>query len=272
MKKYILVLFIAIAAVMPFFAFRGVTPSLESPGTGVCSFDLGACEENLLQYLRARKDLLAEAEADKILSVEPDNTCALWAKAEIFRRTYKFSDSEKVLGRVLAASPGYVPAMVSMAYIRYHNNKFREALTLLKQALRCPGLDRENKAMIYMLIGSVNAKRAKQGGFLGKVAYGTRILGYFEKARAFAPELPEVRLGLGSFYLLAPKIAGGNLDLAIEELNYAVTLTPDFATANARLAQAYREKGDPEKYGLYMQKARELDPHNEVVKEIESGR
>lgn len=269
MKKYILVLLVAIAAALPFFMFRGILPAARTPVPQVCNIDLDACEGELLNCLRIRNDALAEAEADKILSVEPGNTCALWAKAEIFRRAYKFNDSEKILGRVLAESPGYVPAMVTLAYIRYHDNDFREALALLKQALSFPDLDRENKAMVYMLIGSVNAKRAKQGGFLSKVAYGTRILGYFEKARSFAPELPEVRLGLGSFYLLAPKIAGGNIDLAIEELEYAVKLTPDFATANARLAQAYRQKGDIQKYEIYIRRAKQLDPHNEVVREIE---
>jgi tetratricopeptide (TPR) repeat protein len=231
--------------------------------------DIKASESEMLRYLKERNDLLAAQKAEVVLSVQPGNICALWAKAEIYRRAYDFNESKKILNRILAASPGYPPALITLAYIDYHDNRFREALSLLKQALNSAQLGREDKAIAYMLIGSVNAKRAKQGGLFNKIAYGTRILGYFEKARAFAPGLAEVRLGLGSFYLLAPRIAGGNIDLAIEELKRAVDLAPDFATANARLAQAYREKGDMDKYNFYISRAKKLDPANEVVVELE---
>jgi Tfp pilus assembly protein PilF len=68
---------------------------------------------------------------------------------------------------------------------------------------------------------------------------------------------------------LAPSIAGGNLDKAFKELNSAVGAAPDFATANIRLAQAYKRKGDLEKYNYHLNRTRQLDPENEVLKEIE---
>lgn len=231
--------------------------------------ELKTCQENLLKYLKLRQDNLAQKEAEKILAIAPDDLCALWGKAEILRRTYKFTDAQKLLKQILAGCSGHAPSLISLAYIRYHDHKFPEALKLLKEALKQPDLDRENKAMAYMLIGSINAKRAMQGGFLSKVLYGTRIMGYFERALAFAPDLPEVHLGLGTFCLLAPKIAGGDVDRAIEELEWAVKLAPDFATPQARLAQAYKEKGNIEKYNFYLKRAKELDPDNEVAKEIE---
>ncbi len=122
-----------------------------------------------------------------------------------------------------------------------------------------------------MLIGSINAKKASRGGFWSKFAYGARIKGYFEKAKALAPDLPEVRLGLGTYFLLAPEISGGNVDRAIEELECAVNLAPDFATPKARLAQAYKNKGNMEKCNFYLKRARELDPKNEIIKEVEKS-
>lgn len=253
MKKYILVLLILIAS---------VSQGLCEP----CPFEKG---QGLLKYLKIRKDKLALAESEKILAVKPDDATALWVKAEVLRRAYKFRESEEILNRVLSKNPAHAPSLISLSYIRYHDNKFSQALKILKQVLRQPGLGKEDKALAYVFIGSINAKRASSGGFLSKVSYGTRVKGFFEKARDIAPDLPEAHLGLGTFYLLAPRIAGGNLDKAVKELEYTVTLAPDFATANVRLAQAYKKKGDFEKYNFYLKRARELDPENEILKQIE---
>lgn len=274
MRKSTLVLLIFIAGIIPFFIFRDRRCSLirysakeiteEEPAGNI---DIKNCTQNLLKYLKIRKDNLALKEAGKILSIEPDNTCALWAKAEVLRRTYKFKESEEQLNQILSKYPEHPPSLISLSYIKYHNNDFKEALEILQRLVNQPGLDRENLALSYMLIGSINAQRASQGGFLCKIAYGMRIRGFFEKAKTMAPDLVEVHLGLGTFYLLAPGIGGGSLNKAIEELEYALQLTPDFATVNARLAQAYKEKGDLEKYNFYLQRAKELDPENEVLYE-----
>ena len=66
----------------------------------------------------------------------------------------------------------------------------------------------------------------------------------------------------------APGILGGNLGRAIRELQQCLALAPDFATAHARLAQAYEAKGDPVRYQLHLERVKALDPHNEVLKEL----
>lgn len=271
MRKIILLLVILAAGVVLSILFKNFTcPAKQQKKDLICNIDLKACQDNLLKYLKLRKEGLAEGEIEKILSIQRDDVCALWAKAEILRRDYKFKESKELLKQALRQCPGHASSLISLAYIEYHDSKFQDASRLLKEVLKQPDLDRENQALIYMLMGSINAKKASRRGFLSKVAYGTRIAGYFERAKKIAPDLSEVRLGLGTFYLLAPKIAGGDIDRAIEELEYAVKLTPDFATVNARLAQAYKQKGNLKKYDYYLKKARELDPANEVVKEIEA--
>ncbi|MDD4980007.1 MAG: hypothetical protein PHC54_01865 [Candidatus Omnitrophica bacterium] len=271
MRKFILVLLILTAGIIPVWLVMNQKRAAVKKEELVCPVNLNASRGKLLEYLRLRKDNLAVKEADKILVVWPGDTCALWAKAEVFRRAYRFEDAQKLLSQVLAGCPQHAPSLISLAYIRYHSHKFSEALKILKQVLKERGLDKEDEAMAYMLIGSINAKKAACGGLFAKLAYGIRIKGYFEKAKVLAPELPEVHLGLGTFCLLAPKIAGGDVDKAIEELEYAVNLAPDFATANARLAQAYWIKGDSRKYDLYLKKAKDLDPENEVAREIEES-
>jgi tetratricopeptide (TPR) repeat protein len=268
MKKYFLVLFIAAMAAAPFFLFKN-TPRIRpvTPKQPCANLESKPCQKDLLKYLKLRKDALALSEADKVLAVEPDDLCAWWVRAEVMRRTYKFRDSEDLLRQILAQHPTHIPSLISLAYIEYHDDKFDDASKILKQLLSRPDLSLEDRAIVYMLMGSINAKKSL-GGLFYKIAYGTRIKGHFEKALVLAPDLAEVRLGLGTFYLLAPGIAGGNIDKAILELEYAVKLTPDFATANARLAQAYKKKGDLEKYNFYLQRAKELDPGNEVVEEV----
>lgn len=271
MKKYILVLLITAAAIVPFFIFRNrycplTSPVIKKKGlTG--RIELKAYQDNILKYLKLRKDELALAEAKKILSVKPDDTSALWAKAEILRRAYKFKESEELLKQVLAQCPDHGSSLITLSYIKYHDNKFSPALKILRQVLKQSDLERENEALVYLLMGSINAKRATQGGILSKLAYGVRIKGYFEKAKSLAPDLSEVRLGIGSFYLLAPRVAGGDIDKAIEELEYTVRLAPDFATANVRLAQAYKKKGDLEKYNFYLKRTKELDPQNPIFRD-----
>lgn len=228
--------------------------------------DLGKNEA--LGLLKARYDKEALAIFENILLNEPDNLEALWGKAEVLRRVYKFEASEELLKRILFQYPHHASSLITLSYIRYHDNQFQEALKILKQVLRQKNLGRENKALVYMLMGSINAKKSSLGGIFSKLAYGTQIKGYFEKAKVLAPDLSEVHLGLGTFYLRAPAIAGGDIDKAIEELKLAVKLTPEFATPQARLAQAYKKKGDLEKYNFYYQQAKTLDPENEVLKEI----
>lgn len=217
--------------------------------------------------LKTRKDNAALATFEKTLLKQPDNLDALWGKAEVLRRSRDYQRSQDLLNKILSTNPNYVPALISLSYIRYKDSKLNEALKLIKQVLKTDSLDKENQALAYMMLGSINSRRSQKGGFFNKIAYGTRIKSYFLKARKLGPDLPEVHLGLGTFYLLAPEIVGGNLDKAFQELELTVRIAPDFATANARLAQAHKKKGDLKKYNFYLQRARELDPKNEVFYE-----
>lgn len=252
---------IALAAVLPLFIFKGrVSP--------VIDYGVDKKQEQLLDYLRVRQDDKAWQVAQEILSRDFGNITALWARAELMRRAYDLENSAGLLKHILKENPAHAPSLISLAYIYYYNRDFNQALSLLKQVIDDPKAGKQNLAMAYMLTGSINAKKSSAGGIFSKLAYGTRVRSYFEKAKQLSADLPEVYLGLGSFYLLAPAIAGGNIDKAIENLEYAVELAPGFATANARLAQAYKKKGNLEKYNYYLARAKELDPENEALKEI----
>lgn len=225
--------------------------------------------KDALRLLKNRKDQDALVIFEKILTVQSDNLEALWGKAEVLRRSRNYKQAEDLLNKILSKNPGHASSWISLAYIKYKDDRLNEAKQLIIQAFEANYQDKENLALAYMMLGNINSKYAKKGWLFSKIKYGTQIKYYFLKAGELAPDLPEVHLALGTFYLLAPGIIGGNLNKAIEELELAVKIAPEFATACARLAQGYKKKGDLEKYNFYIKRTKELDPQNEVLKEID---
>lgn len=263
MTKYILAFLVFLGMLLGI--YTGIQPSRKDFGKKAVLE--GSLKEGLA-LLGDRKDKEADVIFEKIINSQPDNLDALWGKAEVLRRKRDYADSEQLLNKILLCRPTHVPSLISLSYIRYKDDKIEEALNLTKKALRSAS-NREDAALGYLMLASINSRRSQSGWIFGKVAYGLKIKGYFLKAKELAGDMPEVRLGLGTFYLLAPSIIGGDLDKAISELNHAFESTPEFATVNARLAQAYKKKGDLEKYNFFLKRTRELDPENEVLKEIE---
>jgi len=250
------------------FKRRIVCPQIKAqPPKKVVVPDKDALITEAIAMLKVREDKQALSVYQKILEQDPEDSDALWGKAEIYRRRRQFSEAEAVLNEILKNDPCHASGLITLSYLRYNDNRLDEALDLINKALAVPGLDDENKALAYMMLGTVNSRRSSQGWVFSKLKYGTQIKSYFVTAQSLAPGLPEVHLGLGTFYLKAPAIAGGNLDKAIDELQTAIKIAPSFATANARLAQAYKKKGDLDNYNLFLRKAKELDPGNEALAE-----
>jgi len=221
-------------------------------------------QEGML-LLRLRKNKEALAIFNEVLAKDPGNIEALWGKGEFLRRNYRFKEAEETFNKTLQLKPGYLSALNSLAYIKYQQGNLNESLKMVNEILQNKEIDNENQAHAYLLIGGINGTLTDQGGIFAKMKYGTQIKPYFERARDIAPELPETHVALGTFYLKAPGIAGGDLKKALFELEQAVKMAPDYATANARLAQAYKKTGKADKYNFYIQKAKNLDPKDEAL-------
>ncbi|MFZ2602772.1 MAG: tetratricopeptide repeat protein [Candidatus Omnitrophota bacterium] len=221
-----------------------------------------------LLLLRERKDNVALIIFEKILITQPQNLDALWGKAEVLRRRYQFKEAEELLNKILKVNPNYPAALNSLAYIKYREGKLGVALKIINRILKIKSLDRENQALAYLTLGAINSWRATHGWPINKIQYGTQIKCYFQRAKEICPELAETHLGLGTFFLKAPAIVGGNIDNAIKELELAIKIAPNFAAVNARLAQAYQKIGLEDEFKYYLIKAKNLDPQNEVLKEI----
>jgi tetratricopeptide (TPR) repeat protein len=221
-------------------------------------------------YLKFRNDSQALTCYENILKQDPGNTEALWGKAEILRRYHRYSEAEVLFNNILQKNSCHYGSLLGLASIDFIRGNYQKAIRSAHQILSAKNLDPENKALSYLLLGASNSKLCSQGKILAKFKYGTQIKGYFLKAVDTAGDLPDTHAALGTFYLLAPGIAGGNLPKAQEELTVALKLAPEFATAHARMAQYYKKTGNQKQYDYYLARAQELDPGNEVLKELQN--
>lgn len=268
MKKYQLITLILLGLFLGLYVFtKNCAFTTNKPAISK-QFEGSKQIQDGLLLLRERKDNVALVIFEKILVTQPQNLDALWGKAEVLRRRYQFKEAEELLNKILKVDPDYPAALNSLAYIKYTQGNLRQASKVINQILKIKFLDRENQALAYLTLGAINSWRATHGWPINKIQYGTQIKCYFQRAKEICPDLAETHLSLGTFFLKAPALAGGNIDNAIKELELAIKIAPNFAAANARLAQAYQKIGLKDEFKYYFIKAKKLDPQNEVLKEI----
>ena len=239
-EKYLLtILVIGCSLAFVYLALETKTPN-QRPWSGPVEYSSKIDEA--MDLLRTRRNKDALAILDKILLSEPKNPDAIWGKAEIFRRAGQYKLAELMFKEVLEIKPDHLPALISLAYLRYTEGNLKAALNLTNQAFILSGSCRQGKALTYVLLGLINSARPFNGGVIARINRSLEIKSYFLRAARLAPELPETHLFLGIFYLEAPFLEGGNLKQAIRELTRAVEIAPEFSEANALLAQAYKKQ------------------------------
>lgn len=278
MKKIILVLFISLFIFSWALAFdwkllheradrQGLSSALsESKKTPLSlenEYVLG------LVYLNLHKDNLAKQTFNMILSQDPANIYARWGVAEVLRRQHKEEESKKMLEEIIKEDKDFSPAYISLAYIKYLQLDFTGSLALANKVLEQgrENVDLSNFTRAYLLVAGGKGMLAHYGGPLSKIFNGSAVLPTLKKAQRLQPDSPAVLFGLGSFYFLAPKIAGGNIDKARSYLERAVTIDPFFADAYVRLSQVYRLESDNKKADEYLKKALKIDPQNRLAQD-----
>jgi len=227
-----------------------------------------------LVYLNLHKDKEAGEVFNKVLTLDPMVIEAKWGVAEVLRRQHQLQKSEELLNDVLKASPDFPAASITLAYIRYTQMDFNAAVRLADKVLGQgeKNVDRSNHVRAHLLYGGTKGMIAHYGGPLSKVINGTAVLPSLKAAERLQPESAGVKFGLGSFYLLAPTLAGGNLEKAEAYFKKAIEIDPLFADAYVRLGQFYKIKGDSVRYNEYLSKALEIDPQNELALDIKNGK
>ncbi|MEI6631183.1 MAG: tetratricopeptide repeat protein [bacterium] len=220
-----------------------------------------------LAYLNIHKDQEAGEVFSRILRLYPQTIEARWGLAEVQRRQHNLDKSEALLSEIIEANPDFSPAYISLAYLKYMRMDFKESIALAYKVIKQgkSSVDLSNYTRAYLLVGGGRGMLAHYGGPISKIANGTAVLPNLKKAEVLQPDSPGVLFGLGSFYFLAPGLAGGDKEKAFGYLEKALQQDPLFADAYVRLAQFYKYKGDNDKYKAYLDKAARIDPQNGLL-------
>ncbi|MFA5337772.1 MAG: tetratricopeptide repeat protein [Candidatus Omnitrophota bacterium] len=239
----------------------------ENPQSQEASYLLG------LVYLNSYKNKEAGSVFDGMLSGNPDSIEAKWGLAEVMRRGHELDKSEKILNEIIKKSPQFSPAYISLAYIRYIKLDFNGASRLAYRVIRQQrkNVDTTNYVRALLLYAGAKGMIAHYGGPISKIINGTAVFPALDTAKNLLPEYPGVYYGFGSFYLLAPEVIGGDINLAKKYLEKAIKADPFFADSYVRLSQIYQLKGDEVEAQIYLNKALAVDSGNELALDIKNG-
>ena len=227
-----------------------------------------------LVYFNLYKDSEALEVFSDILKRDPKVIEAKWGVAESLRRKHDLDKSEILLNEVIKSNSEFSPAYISLAYIKYIRLDFESSVKLALKVIEQgqSNMDLTNYVRAIVMYAGAKGMIAHYGGVFSKAVNGLSVKPNLDKAEKLQPNSSTVLFGLGSFYLLAPAIAGGDKNKAEEYFLKAIKVDPLFADVYVRLAQLYKAQKDNLKYEFYLQKATEIDPKSERLLDYNSGK
>ncbi len=227
-----------------------------------------------LVFLSAHQDDRAKEMFEEILNRDDSVLEARWGLAEVFRRQHAYRRSRAILRDIISQRPQFAPAYVTLGYIEFTDQNFKKAIALAENVLRLERnqVDSSNYVRAYLIIAGARGLMAHHGGILAKVFQGSRVYSSLRKAQELKPDSADVFLGLGSYYLLSPSIAGGDIGKAQTYLQKAIDQDPLLVDAYVRLAQVFKVKGEHVQYEKYLEKAAAIDPQNPLLRDIQNQR
>jgi tetratricopeptide (TPR) repeat protein len=190
-------------------------------------------------YLWTRQVDATLAVYREILTIDPDSAEADMIAGEALDEKGDRSGAEQQFQAAEKANPKEPNVHFCVAYLRWAQKRFDEAVPEFKAELENdPG---NYEAMIYLGDTYVQENR---------LDLAREVL---EHAVQSQGDVALIHLDLGIVYMEA-----GNKDLAIQELSRAVALEPDNVNAHFRLAQIYRSMGKTDEAKAEFVKSRAL--------------
>ncbi len=254
---------------------RADSLSLEQAKQGVREAPHSAENQYLLGLvaLTFYHDTEAREAFEAALRLDPRIQEPRWGIAEVLRRQHRLEESEKILRELVTVLPSFSPSYITLAYLYFMRAKFTETVRWASKVLDQGkgAVDVSNYTRALFITAGARGMLAYFGGPLAKMINGTAVLPLLKDAERLQPGSAGVSFGFGSFYLLAPRIIGGDTDKAIAYLERAISQDPLFVDAYVRLAQGYKRKGNLEKYASLLSRALELDPQSEFALDVKKG-
>lgn len=188
-----------------------------------------------------------------------------------FMGEHRYQESRTVLTGVIKTHPDFYPAAVALAHLDYLQKDFDRAYQRARQLIgKRKELSRFHFTVSLMLAAGAKGVLAKKNLLVAIPAY-FEVNRYLAEAQKQMPDSAEVLYAVGSYHLLTPAVAGGDLEKAIVLLERSRQMTPLNPDVYVRLAQAYRACGRADVSGKYLRQAAQLDPQNEMLRDDLSG-
>lgn len=137
----------------------------------------------------------------------------------------------------------------------FQEEKHSEALEVVDSLLAAD----PNNADLHAWKGNIMGSLASSGNPMDMMKYGMGAMEEYEKALQLDPDNAMAHFGRGVGRTVAPPGFGGDLDGAIEDLEFACKKEP-FPEAYYHLGLAYKKKGERGKAKEAFKKALELNP------------
>lgn len=130
----------------------------------------------------------------------------------------------------------------------------------------------EHSAVAHSLLADLYGRRIGLGGFMLGPRLGPKIAAENKRALELDGNNAVVLAAVGRQYLMAPKMFGGNVDKAIENLQKSTQLDPRADETFVWLARAYREKGDAASANKALDEALRLNPRSVFAQNTKAGK
>lgn len=202
---------------------------------------------------------------EKIASEKTDVTLR-WARAEIMRRSHRYSDSHAEFIRLLSENPNFSPAIISLGFMEYVQGNLAEARYWVDKSMRHKSqADRISVSASHILMAALIGIETEHAPAYKKIFLGPQIIYHIRRAEKLMPQTPDVLFALGTHYLLTPKQFSGDDKKALHFLKESIRMRPLFVDGYVRLAQLENRLGNTENAGINIKHAQDLDPQNELL-------
>jgi len=219
------------------------------------------------EYQRAKLKKLFNGNKNKM----PDSPAMKLLQGIMLLRDHRHQESRDVLTTLIKMHPEFYPAQVTLSHLDYLQKDFAGSYRRARQMIEKRGdLSRFHMAMSLMLASGSQGVLTKKYMIRAIPAY-FEVNGYFKEVQKLMPDSAEAFYSIGSYHLLTPAIAGGDLEKAIVLLEKSRRMTPLNPAVYLRLAQAKRAKGLSTVAQQYLNKAIDIDPQDELLQDYLSG-
>ncbi len=199
--------------------------------------------------------------------LEPENKVIKWLQAVVLMQEHNLKQSKATLKQIIGDYPDFYPAQVLMMQVLYLEKDYNGSYLIAKELMKKKEVLSEYNYVLTLLFAGASKGTIASKDWKNSIPAYFEVNSYFSEAEKLMPNSPEVLYGIGTYYLLRPKIAGGCLNKAIEYLNKAKNLTPDNPDIYVRLAQVYDKKNIKHLAEKNINTAKNLDKNNELLNE-----